>query len=105
VLDARRTTVFGTVCCHAVGRLEDGLLTGEVRGARRQCGWGRFCWLPPGSRTPPRFHCEPEHSGDPDRVVPRFTSARYGTPGYAQLDLTCADELRRGAEDGSEMGA
>jgi hypothetical protein len=38
-------------------------------------------------------------------VVPRFTSTRYGTPGYAQLALGCPDEIRRGAEDSSEMGA
>lgn len=105
VLHARRTTVFGAVRSHAVARLQDCIVTGEVQVARRQSGCVRFCWLPPGSRTPPRFHCEPELSGDPDRVVPRFTSTRYGTPGYAQLDLGCADEVRRGAEDGSEMGA
>ena len=35
---------------------------------------------------------------------PQFTSARYGTPGYAQLALTCAPEILRGAEDESEIG-
>ena len=39
------------------------------------------------------------------RVRPQFTSMRYGTPAYAQLALTCADEIRRGADDESEMGA
>jgi hypothetical protein len=38
-------------------------------------------------------------------VVPHFTSIRYGTPGYAQLAAGCPEEIRRGAEDGSEMGA
>jgi hypothetical protein len=38
------------------------------------------------------------------RVRPDFTSTRYGIPGYAQLSLACALEIRRGAEDESEMG-
>jgi len=28
----------------------------------------------------------------------------YGHPAYAQLGLTCAEEISTGAEDGSEMG-
>ena len=39
------------------------------------------------------------------RLAPRFTSRRYGQPGYAQLRLDCADEIREGASDESEMGA
>ena len=41
----------------------------------------------------------------PTGVIPRFTSTRYGKPGYAQLAPWCPDEITRGAEDGSEMGA
>ncbi len=105
VFNARRTTVFGDVLTHAVGLVENSILDGTVKVARRQSGCLRFSWLAPGSRTPRRFHCEPETSGNPARVVPRFTSTKYGTPGYAQLSLSCADEIRRGADDGSEMGA
>jgi hypothetical protein len=105
IFNARRTTVFGAIRTHGIGLVENSILDGDVQIARRQSGCIRFCWLPQTSRTPPRFHCEPEPSGAPDRVVPLFTSARYGTPGYAQLDLACADEIRRGADDGSEMGA
>jgi len=39
------------------------------------------------------------------RVQPRFNSVRYGSPTYAQLTLLCADEITRGADDESEMGA
>jgi hypothetical protein len=39
------------------------------------------------------------------QVRPRFTSLRYGDPGYCQLTLDTAPEIRRGAEDESEMGA
>lgn len=38
------------------------------------------------------------------RLEPQFTSERYGMPGYAQLGLHCADELKQGAESESEMG-
>ena len=36
---------------------------------------------------------------------PHFSGERYGTPVYGQLASGCADEIRRGAEDGAEMGA
>jgi hypothetical protein len=39
------------------------------------------------------------------RVQPRFNSVRYGTPTYAQLAHYCPDEITRGADDESEMGA
>jgi hypothetical protein len=39
------------------------------------------------------------------RIRPRFNSARYGSPVYAQLALYCAEEITRGADDESEMGA
>ena len=39
------------------------------------------------------------------RVRPRFTSTRYGHPAYCQLACDCAEEIKRGADDESEMGA
>jgi photosystem II stability/assembly factor-like uncharacterized protein len=39
------------------------------------------------------------------RLQPSFTSTDYGHPGYGQLSLACPEEIRTGAEDGSEMGA
>jgi hypothetical protein len=39
------------------------------------------------------------------RLEPRFTSTVFGEPGYAQLALDAAAELRTGAENGSELGA
>ncbi|MES9991933.1 MAG: hypothetical protein ABW098_08270 [Candidatus Thiodiazotropha sp.] len=39
------------------------------------------------------------------RVKPRFSSRRYGNPGYAQLLVDCSSEITRGADDESEMGA
>src|SRR5262249_61780002 len=57
---------------------------------------------------------EPPLSGDESlrqkqfarqRVRPRFNSVRYGAPTYCQLASDCADEIARGADDESEMGA
>ncbi|MFF5505077.1 hypothetical protein [Streptomyces roseolus] len=105
VLTARRTTVIGSVRARVLDVLENCLLDGEVRIDRCDQGSVRFCWLPPGSVTPPRFHCEPDHSGDPERVVPRFADTRYGSPDYVRLADTCAPEIRRGGDNGSEPGA
>lgn len=76
-----------------------------VRAEQRQAGCVRFSYVPPGSRTPRRYKCQPARGSDPARVRPQFTSLRYGDPGYGQLSLRCADEIRTGADDGFEMGA
>jgi hypothetical protein len=40
-----------------------------------------------------------------ERVRPVFNSTQYGTPTYCQLADSCAEEIKRGADDESEMGA
>ena len=105
VLAMRRTTVIGRLRPHAVSTVENSIVTGRFEVARRQQGCVRFCWIAPGSAIPQHFHCEPEVSGDPLRVVPQFTSEQYGTPGYAQLSRRGPAEIARGADDGAEMGA
>jgi hypothetical protein len=109
-----RCTVMGGVEVHAVTLAENSIFTGQVRVARRQLGCMRYCYVPPGSRTPRRSHCQPDEARrrpgvDPEietaRVRPHFTSIRYGNPAYAQLSSWCAPEIRRGADDESEMGA
>jgi len=69
---------------------------------RRQQSCVRFSWVPPGSRTPRRYHCQPEEGDMQTR--PHFTSLRYGDPGYCQLRQSTSDRIRRGAHDESEMG-
>lgn len=74
----------------------------------------RFSYVPDGSKTPRRFRCQPDlalEKAKPSekkaviaRMVPSFTSEIYGDYGYCQLALACAEELRTGADDGSEMG-
>jgi hypothetical protein len=131
VLTIRRTTVFGILNVHAIDAAEDCIFNDGLNVARRQLGCLRFCYVPAGCRTPRRYRCQPdlvaqaltEQSTAPERsnadsaaqragmecerlrIQPSFTSIRYGHPGYGQLALTCADEIKRGAHDESEMGA
>lgn len=122
-----RSTVIGRVMTHALALAVDSLFMGRVTVARRQLGCMRFCYVTPDSRTPRRFHCQPDgvdeavqRSGrangvaadvvdaarqeERQRVRPRFDSLRYGAPTYGRLAQTCAAEIVRGAEDESEMG-
>jgi hypothetical protein len=113
-----RCTVFGRIETHAIELAENSIFTGTVRVVRRQIGCMRFCWVPLKSRTPKRYHCQPDlvidkAKGKPKafldaelrRVEPAFTSVRFGAPDYAELGFDCADEITRGADDESEMGA
>jgi len=72
---------------------------------RKQEGCIRFSYVPPGSRTPRRFKCQPATNADVLRVRPQFTSLRYGDAAYCQLSQRCAPEIRLGADDEAEMGA
>jgi hypothetical protein len=123
-LTIRRSTVFGKVHIHALDLAENSLFLGLVKVARSQIGCVRFCYVPDGSRTPRRYHCQPdlvvqavqdddnipetEKAAEMDRerarVEPVLNSRRYGTPTYCQLADVCAEEIRRGADDESEMG-
>ncbi|MEL7004395.1 MAG: hypothetical protein AAFN93_16900 [Bacteroidota bacterium] len=39
-----------------------------------------------------------------DRVRPIFNSTQYSNPNYCQLANDCAEEIKRGSEEESEMG-
>lgn len=96
----------------------------------RQSGCVRFSYVPADSRTPRRFHCQPDleiqrsiavarkqapaitpdarnsiASGVRAGMQPGFTSLGYGQPGYVQLRTVVPVQIRRGADDESEMGA
>jgi hypothetical protein len=101
--DLQRSTVLGPVRVQILSASEC-IFTGAVTAARRQVGCVRFSYVPPGSAVPRRYRCQPD-AGASARVVPAFTSRRYGDPGYAQLARRCAGEIRTGAEGGGEMGA
>ncbi len=107
-----RSTVLGGVSVSELTLASESIFTDTVIAKRRQVGCARFCYLPPGSRTPQRYYCQPDTAALKDtagnvleRVKPQFTSLRYGDPAYAQLTTSTPLEIRSGAEDGSEMGA
>lgn len=112
-VELQKCTVFGSTDALTI-EAGNCAFTGRVNVARRQTGCVRFSYLPDDSNTPRRFRCQPDlalaetkatdHSMIKARLAPSFTSARYGHYGYAQLSLTCAEEILTGAEDGSEMG-
>jgi hypothetical protein len=79
--------------------------TAPVIAQQRQQGCVRFSYVPLSAQVPRRYRCQPEVEVDALRVLPQFTSLRYGDPGYAQLSRRCAVEICRGADDESEMGA
>lgn len=121
-----RTTIIGEVQVNAIMLASDCIFTGTIKVSRRQIGCVRFCYVPPGSRTPRRYDCQPDlveaavnrRFGQPEqaeqrmralrneriRVEPRFNSKRYGRPEYCQLATDCAQEITQGASDQSEMG-
>jgi hypothetical protein len=77
---------------------------GPVLARRRQAGCARFCYVPPRSRTPRRFHCVPGTEAEDGRVRPWPASTRYGHPRYAQLPPGTPVEIRRGSDDEDEIG-
>lgn len=72
---------------------------------RLQAGCVRFSYVPPGSRLPRLYRCQPATLQDAARVQPVFSSLRYGDADYCQLSQLCAVEIRKGADDQAEMGA
>lgn len=115
LLTIARSTVLGQVNTHAIELAENSIFMSHVKVVRSQLGCMRFCCVPPGSRTPPRYNCQPDGVTDgvkrhhdkalaEIRVRPRFRSLRYGMATYCQLANSCAEEITRGADDESEMG-
>ena len=124
-LTIARSTVFGRVQTHAIDLAENSIFGGVIEVARRQWGCMRFCYVTPQSRTPRRYNCQPDLAEqaakaeielatraekeaaaelERRRVRPRFDNVRYGMPTYCRLAETCPEEIKRGADDESEMG-
>lgn len=114
-LTAVDSTIIGKVHARVLRLVSDSIVDARlaesdawpypVDAERRQDGCIRFSYVPPGSRTPRRYRCQPATDDDAVRVRPEFTSERYGQPAYGQLSRRCAIEIRTGADDESEMGA
>jgi hypothetical protein len=126
-----RCTIFGSTYTQALILASEVLFTATVVTQRQQVGCVRFSYVPPGSQVPRLYRCQPDLATTtaleqarqtangtlpPDQaailrdrihgqLVPSFTTSRYGDPAYGQLSQVCPEEIRQGAEDGSEMGA
>ena len=114
VLFLRNTTILGQVHAYIIESADNTIFAGRVQVKRQQVGCIRFCYVPPESRTPRRYHCQPdlvvanlsgeEKVREATRVRPIFTGTRYGAPDYCQLGSDSAVEITTGAEDQAEMG-
>ncbi len=170
ILTIKNSTIIGQVLTHAIELGENSIFLGNIEVGRSQIGCLRFCYVPPGSRTPRQYNCQPNFKLikaninrefnnaqleltnafnadlkkinanedlsetdktaaiadkesqfeldlnqlkaqfklkeilEPLRIKPRLNSLRYGTATYCQLSDDCAPEIKRGAEDESEMG-
>lgn len=122
----KRTTIFGEVKVKELSLTSEVIFVDPVVVKRRQIGCIRFSYVPPeGSETPPCYRSQPDlalsnRAKELDckikdlpseekafilaRLQPVFTSVHYGNPAYGQLSFNCAEEIKTGAEDGSEMG-
>jgi hypothetical protein len=111
-----RCTMLGPVLLRELTFASEAIFNDTLRVERIQRGGARFCYIPDGSITPQRYRCQPDLAfADPlfdqsavattlRRLQPQFTSTLFLAPAYAQLRRSCAEEIRRGAEDGGEMG-
>lgn len=103
--------------CTVVGRVHSALLTlvtdsivwstksnsiaSGLIADRKQEGCVRFSFLPIDAVTPPPFECVTQAMAAPQ---PLFVTSRFGQPGYLKLMASTVDSIRRGADDGGEMG-
>lgn len=122
-LRLERVTVFGALSVRKADLVSESILAGGLAAIRKQEGCIRYTWVDDSvSRTPRRFRCQPEFALELKRqspgglslqdeirirarIKPRFTRRRFGDPAYGQLHLLTPEEITRGGESGTEMGA
>lgn len=113
-VDLQGCTVLGETTCRVLSA-SDCIFSELIITEHSQLGCVRYSFVPPGSQTPRRYRCQPdlalEGVDDPQlrqraiaRVRPTWTTLDPALPAYAQLSQACPAELRRGGEDGLEMG-
>ena len=98
-----------TIFVATLPAVHDPAWIGPVQAERRQEGCMRFSHAPLGSHLPRQYKCQPTDAANASRVYPAFDSLSYGHPvygpEYGRLTVRSATEIRRGADDESEMGA
>jgi hypothetical protein len=129
-----RSTLFGPSMFLKLELASESIFAGTVEVEQQQEGCVRFSFVPSGSETPQQYRCQPEleialekerkkalaaQSGTPlpsgweaaleaevvQWLVPSFETDRYGHAEFGQLRRSSPEQIRTGAEDGSEMGA
>jgi hypothetical protein len=90
------STVIGTIEAVRVD-ISNSIVLGTVTAERRQEGCVRFSYITEDSLTPQKYRCV-------FQPPPDFTSLRFADPGHCQLRASTVDEIRRGADNESEMG-
>lgn len=102
-VEMQRVTVFGDV---KVNRLiaSEALIQGVVKVTDNQHGCFRFSATNdnPDKRLPPQFESHLFKPAVPNHF---FVSRRFADPGYGQLSETAPEQVVRGAENRSEIGA
>lgn len=129
-LRSERVTIRGPTLVRQIDLATETIFDGDVEAQRTQTGCVRFSYVPPLSRTPRRYRCQPDLADRKAieaeearigpltpaqkqavrdlvhlRVKPEYTAEAYGQPAYLQLSLRQPKEIAKGAADGSEMGA
>lgn len=114
-LSANASTVIGKIHAREFGTVSNSILLARLASAdtwnaavwteRKQTGCVRFSFLPFDSIVPRRYRCQPDSATSARSLSPRFTSLNFGQPAYGQLSTSTAEQIWRGADDESEMGA
>ncbi|HEU0236992.1 MAG TPA: hypothetical protein VFR14_11195 [Candidatus Limnocylindrales bacterium] len=104
--DLRWVTVLGDVRVRSILYASDVLFLDRVEVQRTQAGCIRFSYVRDTATTPRRYRCQPDlaladaapaqGAAIRSRLRPRFTSRQYGQPGYGQLAVDAAEEIKTG---------
>lgn len=98
-----RVTVLGTMRATSVELVSDSVLAQPLLADRGQAGCVRFSYVAPGSVTPRRYRCVPNHECTPHLAI---HSTRYGDPRFGELVPTeSMAVVRHGSSTGDQMGA
>jgi len=119
VTEILASTIFGDTSVYLLNA-SDCIFDDSIKIARRQESCVRYSYVygdgVVSSYVPQCYRCQPrlaikEDAGTESeaairlRVRPSYISTQYNEPEYALLRTSCAEEIRCGSEEGSEMGA
>lgn len=101
-LTIERSTVLGMAIIKRLKLASESIFADPLIVDWRHEGCLRFSFVPRGSSTPKRYECITGEDTWTEGL--RFTSTRYGDPGYCQLSQLCSSKIRQG-DGGAEPGA